>query len=166
MRQHRDWLLRRLPLVVVCIVLLHATSDSILADDGPWGSIRTELASHSLCQPIPCDPPIPYFENVRTFNKHETETIEVAVDGNRFPAIHGKTCSLFVTEAKTAEEWLLEPWLVDARSCGPQTHIFPGSGSIESRDFRVEVLRRDELSSDAGPCFGGVCIIDGAVIAG
>src|SRR5262245_31738346 len=84
----------------------------------------------------------------------EHETIDVAVDPRRFPAIRGRTCTLFVVEAKTEEQWLLDPGLVDARTGGPQgPHEFPEFGGIEDCGFRVRVDRVDQLDSSAGPCY-------------
>ena len=78
--------------------------DVDLADVGlfqeSFGSIApvvpTELAGNSLSE-------YPFFEYVKAFN--DSATVEVAVDPTRFPLILGRTCDVYIVEAKTAGQW-------------------------------------------------------------
>ena len=54
---------------------------------------RTELAGNSLSE-------FPFFEYVKAFNANAP--VKIAIDPTRFPSIAGKTCDIYVVNAKSA----------------------------------------------------------------
>jgi len=102
---------------------------------------KTQLAGNSLGD-------YPFFEHVRAFN--EDATVEVAIDPTRFPEIVGLTCDIYVVEAKTGGEWLVDPSLADVLG-GPLT-VTLGGTTIQDNTFTV--ADPFELDADAGPGLG------------
>jgi hypothetical protein len=126
----------QIPYGVDCEALdMDGDCDVDLADFGKFqaafGSIApivpTELAGNSLSE-------YPFFEYVKAFN--EDSTVEVAIDPTRFPQIVGRTCDIYIVEAKTAGQWLADPSLVDVTIGGPQTETFGGT-TIQANTFTV-----------------------------
>ena len=102
------------------------------------GPIAAELAGNSLGQ-------YPYFEYVKAFN--EDATVEVAIDPTRYPEIVGRTCDIYVVEAKTSSGWQVDPSLTDVTAGGAQTQSFGGS-TIQENTFTA--TGPFELDADAG----------------
>ncbi len=84
-------------------------------------STATELAGAAL-------PEYPHFTFVRAFNAGDTVTM--AIDPARFPAVAGRTADIYIVAAKTAAQWAADPFLDDARGA-PQSFAFSG-GSIQA----------------------------------
>ena len=103
---------------------------------------RTELAGNPLTE-------YPFFEYVKAFNVDTP--INVAIDPTRFPAITGKTCNIFVVNAKTASQWLANASLVDVTTGGMLTQAFTGA-TIQANT--VQVAGPNELSANAGAGLG------------
>ena len=98
---------------------------------------KTQLAGNSLGD-------YPFFEYVRAFN--EDATVEVAIDPTRFPEIVGLTCDIYVVQAKTGGEWLVDPSLTDVLG-GPLTATLGGT-TIQDNTFTV--AGPFDLDADAG----------------
>ncbi|MHC4427853.1 MAG: poly(ethylene terephthalate) hydrolase family protein [Planctomycetota bacterium] len=115
----------------------------MLANWGPCPEAvsATQLAGNSLSS-------YPFFEYVRAFN--ENATVELAVDPGLLPSIVGKTCDLYVVQAKTETQWASDPSLTDA-SGGVETATFV-AGTIQSNTYTV--ADPFELDADAGLGFG------------
>jgi len=71
----------------------------------------------------------PYFHFVTTFNTNSP--ISLAVDPSRLPVLAGRTCDVYVVAGRTAEQWSMDPALVDVRPGGPQAVTF-AAGSVQS----------------------------------
>ncbi|MFI4916077.1 MAG: GC-type dockerin domain-anchored protein [Phycisphaerales bacterium JB060] len=63
----------------------------------------------------------PHFEATRAFN--EGDTVYLAIDPDRFPAIRGVTGDIYIVQSKTDLEWAGDPSLTDVRGM-PQAHTF------------------------------------------
>jgi hypothetical protein len=109
---------------------------------GP-GPVDLELAG------LPLDA-YPHFEYVRAFN--QGSTVSIAVDPFRFPSIIDTTCDVYVTDARSAEEWKASPELRDVRGM-PQTESFVCQESCDIEDFTVMLSSSETISGDAG-CLG------------
>jgi len=103
---------------------------------------KTELAGNSL-------PEFPFFEYVKAFNANAP--VKIAVDPTRFPGIIGKTCDIYVVNAKSASQWIADPSLTDVRSGGAQTQTFSGA-TIQANTFQV--VGPSVLSANAGTDLG------------
>ncbi|MEM1182828.1 MAG: hypothetical protein AAGM22_31070, partial [Acidobacteriota bacterium] len=104
--------------------------------------IETELAGHSL-------PFYPFFEYVKAVNVDDS--VEIAVDPTRFPAIGGATCDIYVVSAKTRSEWAADNSLTDVTAGGPRTQTF-SAASIGPN--RIPVTGAFELNANAGRSLG------------
>lgn len=108
-----------------------------------WGAItKTELAGNSLSE-------FPFFEYVKAFNVNAP--IKVAIDPTRFPTIVGRTCDIYVVNAKSASQWIADPSLTDVTPAGAQTQVF-GGATIQANTFQV--TGPSELSANAGTDLG------------
>jgi len=63
----------------------------------------------------------PHFEATRAFN--QGDTVFLAIDPDRFPAIRGVTGDIYIVSSRTNLEWADDPTLADVRG-GPQAHTF------------------------------------------
>ncbi|MFI4882811.1 MAG: GC-type dockerin domain-anchored protein [Phycisphaerales bacterium JB064] len=63
----------------------------------------------------------PWFEATRAFNSGDT--VYLAIDPDRFPAIRGVTGDIYIVASKTSSEWAGDPSLTDVRGM-PQAHTF------------------------------------------
>lgn len=99
---------------------------------------KTELAGNSIND-------YPYFEYVKAINANDT--VEIAIDPTRFPAIAGQTCDIYVVAAKTTSQWNADNTLTDVTPGGIQTVTFSGT-DIQSNTFQVAAA--NQLSADAG----------------
>ena len=106
----------------------------------PPGS-PAELAGNALAS-------YPFFESVRAFNHNAT--VDVAIDAGRYPAIAGQTCDVYVVEARSEDEWCMNPSLADARG-GFDTRSF-SAGSIQANTFPL--VGPLQLPADAGTDLG------------
>ncbi|HEY2231861.1 MAG TPA: VWA domain-containing protein [Candidatus Angelobacter sp.] len=88
---------------------------------------RTELAGNSLSE-------FPFFEYVKAFNANAP--VKIAIDPTRFPSIAGKTCDIYVVNAKSASQWIADPSLTDVRPGGAQTQTFSGT-NIQANTFQI-----------------------------
>ncbi len=113
----------------------------VLTGGGGGEPIAAQLAGNSLAG-------YPYFEFVRAF--HENGAVEVAVDPTRYPDTLGGTADLYITTAKTADGWSVDPMLADVRPAGPDTVTITGS-TIQENTFLVSA---GDLSGDAGSGLG------------
>lgn len=121
-----------------CLVALFA----LLAGPSHAAVTKTELAGHSLGQ-------YPFFEYIKAIN--ENETVEVAIDPTRFPAIIGQTCDIYVVNAKTTVQWNGNPALTDITTGGALTAAFTAT-NIQSNTFQVTIPF--ELNGNAGTGLG------------
>lgn len=103
---------------------------------------KTELAGHSITQ-------YPYFNYVKAIN--ENESVEVAIDPSRFPAIVGQTCDIYVVAAKKTVQWDVDPTLTDV-TVGGATTVVLSATNIQANTFTVAVPF--ELSGSAGTGLG------------
>src|SRR5712692_4631334 len=101
------------------MLLLPATASATIT--------RTELAGNSL-------PEFPFFEYVKAFNANAP--VKIAIDPTRFPSIVGKTCDIYVINAKSGSQWITNPSLTDVRSGGAQTQTFSGT-TIQANTFQI-----------------------------
>ena len=109
-------------------------------EEGKVGT-PAELAGNSLGQ-------YPFFDYVRAFN--EDATVELAVDPGRHAAALGKTCDVYVVEAKSALGWCSSGSLTDVRGA-PDVVSF-GTSSIQSNT--ITLASPFELGSTVGEGFG------------
>src|SRR5260370_9349643 len=98
--------------------LLAAIVGMLLAGPASATITRTELAGNSL-------PEFPFFEYVKAFNANAP--VKIAIDPTRFPSIVGKTCDIYVVNAKRGSQWITNPSLTDVRPGGAQTQTFSGT---------------------------------------
>lgn len=103
---------------------------------------KTELAGNSL-------PQYPFFEYVKAFNVNTA--VKVAIDPTRFPTIVGKTCDIYVVNAKSASQWIADPSLTDVTPGGALTQTFSGT-TIQANTFQV--AGPSELNANAGTGLG------------
>ncbi|MEO1007669.1 MAG: GC-type dockerin domain-anchored protein [Planctomycetota bacterium] len=85
----------------------------------PEDPIATQLAGIPLGE-------YPWFEYTRAFNAGQT--VQLAIDPDRFPSIFGETGDIYIVAAKSEAEWAGDPSLVDVRAGGPQEHTFDALG--------------------------------------
>jgi len=104
---------------IVGMLLLAATASASIT--------RTELAGNSL-------PEFPFFEYVKAFNANAP--VKIAIDPTRFPSIVGKTCDIYVVNAKSGSQWITNPSLTDVRPGGAQTQTFSGT-TIQANTFQI-----------------------------
>jgi hypothetical protein len=86
----------------------------------------------------------PFFEATRAFNSGDT--VFMAIDPDRFPAIRGVTGDIYVVASKTDLQWAADPSLSDVRGT-PQAHTFSAL-SIEDAD--VALTGSEALASADG----------------
>lgn len=125
--------------------LLTALVGGLLALHAPAASAaitKTELAGNSLSE-------FPFFEYVKAFNANAP--VKIAVDPTRFPNIVGKTCDVYVVNAKSASQWIADPSLTDVRPGGAQTQTFSGA-TIQANTFQV--VGPSVLNANAGTDLG------------
>jgi hypothetical protein len=103
---------------------------------------RTELAGNPLSE-------FPFFEYVKAFNVNAA--INVAIDPARFPGVVGKTCHIYVVNAKSASQWIADPTLTDVTAGGRLTQTFNGA-TIQANTFQV--TGPSELNANAGAGLG------------
>ncbi len=103
----------------------------------PATPTKAQLAGNSLAG-------YPYFEYVKAFNVDAE--VKVAIDPTRYPGVIGRTCDLFIVNAKNETQWMADSSLVDARGVS-QPVTFSG-GTIQANTFSV--IAAYELSADAG----------------
>ena len=103
---------------------------------------RTELAGNPLAE-------FPFFEYVKAFNVNAP--INVAIDPTRFPSVVGKTCDVYIVNAKSSSQWAANASLVDVTAGGKQTQSF-GGATIQANTFQVAAP--SELSANAGTGLG------------
>ena len=108
------------------IALLSALVVPSAAWGGAGGSTTTELASDTLGPGDPQLSPYPHFEYVRTF--HPGLLINLAIDPKRFPSVRGKTCAIYVVDAKSESGWVADPILSDVRGAS-QLVFVPQAGN-------------------------------------
>ncbi len=114
------------------------------AFQGSWGDIdpgivyAVQLAGNSLAE-------YPYFEYVKAFN--EDSTVEVALDPTMYPEALGRTCDIYVVDAKSAGGWSVDPSLTDVTADGPETVTVSGT-TIQENTWTV--TGPFELDADAG----------------
>lgn len=125
-------------MVSVCLAALSA----VFAAPTLAAVTKTELAGHSIGQ-------YPHFEYVKAIN--ENETVEVAIDPTRFPAIGGQTCDIHVVDAKTTAQWDANQTLTDVTTGGALTASFSAAG-IQANTFQVAIPF--ELNGNAGTGLG------------
>ena len=99
---------------------------------------RTELAGHSIAT-------YPFFEYVKAINVNDT--VEIAIDPTRFPAIAGQTADIYVVAAKSTLQWNANNTLIDVTPGGFQTQFF-SAANIQSNTFVV--AGANQLSANAG----------------
>ncbi len=99
--------------------------------------IELELAGNELTS-------YPFFEFVRAFN--EGEPIQLAVDTGRFPQLAGATVDVYVVAAKTRDQWLANPVLVDL------------TGAVETVTLLAGTIQVNTLTIDAGSLDGNAGI--------
>src|SRR5260370_34141380 len=104
---------------IVGMLLLAATASASIT--------RTELAGNSL-------PEFPFFEYVKAFNANAP--VKIAIDPTRFPSIVGRTCDIYVVNAKSGSQWIADPSLTDVRPGGAQTQTFSGT-TIQATTFQI-----------------------------
>lgn len=107
----------------------------------PGASLRLELAGRSLAAH-------PWFHVEQAFD--DDDAIEIAIDGARVPELVGRTCDVWVTTPKRADEWAMDGTLVDVRASGSQELAI----SETLADTRIAIAAAGELSSDAGDGLG------------
>src|SRR5260370_35414286 len=107
--------------------LLAAIVGMLLAGPASATITRTELAGNSL-------PEFPFFEYVKAFNANAP--VKIAIDPTRFPSIVGKTCDIYVVNAKSGSQWIANPSLTDVRLGGAQTQTFSGT-TIQANTFQI-----------------------------
>lgn len=103
---------------------------------------KAELAGHPLGT-------YPFFHYVKAVNTNNT--VHVAIDPSRYPAIVGQTCDIYVVAAKKTIGWNLNNTLTDVTFGGMQTQTF-SPGTIQANTFQVTVA--SELSGAAGTGLG------------
>src|SRR5713101_10209523 len=118
----------------VGMLLLPATASAAIT--------KTELAGNSL-------PQFPFFEYVKAFNANAP--VKIAIDPTRFPSIVGKTCDIYVVNAKSGSQWITDPSLTDVRLGGAQTQTFSGT-TIQANTFQV--AGPSVLNANAGTDLG------------
>jgi len=116
------------------LLLLPATASATIT--------RTELAGNSLSE-------FPYFEYVKAFNANAP--VKIAIDPARFPSIVGKTCDIYVVNAKSGSQWIANPSLTDVRPGGAQTQTFNGT-TIQANTFQI--AGPSVLNANAGTGLG------------
>jgi hypothetical protein len=121
-------------MAAICLVALLAIS----AQPSLAAVTKTELAGHSLSQ-------YPHFEYVKAIN--ENNSVEVAIDPTRFPAIAGQTCDIYVVDAKTTLQWNTNQTLTDITTGGALTAAFSAT-NIQANTFTVTIPF--ELNGNAG----------------
>lgn len=115
----------------------------VLNTPAAWSAIaKTELAGNSL-------PQYPFFEYVKAFNVNAP--VKVAIDPTRFPTVVGKTCDIYVVNAKSASQWIADPSLTDVTPGGALTQTFSGT-TIQANTFQV--TGPSELNANAGTGLG------------
>ena len=124
-----------------CAGLLAALPLMAAATPAAAAPIRTELAGNPLGQ-------YPSFEYVRAFNANAA--VQVAIDPARFPEIVGKTCDIYVVNAKSASQWSANLSLADVTG-GVLTRTFV-AGTIQAN--AVEVAAASQLNANAGTGLG------------
>lgn len=122
-------------------LLERGATEGPCTDEPDTCSNRSQLAGRSIAS-------YPLFEYARAFK--EDEGIELAVDPNRFPAIAGQTCDVYVTAPKTEDQWCADGALVDVRGA-PDVRSFV-AGSIQDNTFPL--VGAFGLSADAGDGLG------------
>jgi len=110
----------------------------------------TQLAGNSLSQ-------YPFFEYVKAIN--ENTTVEVAIDPTRFTDIVGKTCDIYVMNAKNAAQWAADPSLTDVTPGGAQTETFGGT-TIQNNTFQVAGPNQLNADADLGLGVGYDVVLD------
>ncbi len=128
-------------MAATCLFALFAVF-AVFANPSRAAITQTELAGHSLSQ-------YPYFEYVRAIN--ENNSVEIALDPTRFPAIAGQACDIYVVTAKTTAQWTADQTLIDITAGGPLTAVFSAT-NIQANTFTVAAPF--ELSGNAGTGFG------------
>ena len=103
---------------------------------------KTELAGHPLST-------YPFFHYVKAVNANNS--VHVAIDPSRFPAIVGQTCDVYVVTAKKTIGWNNNNTLTDVTFGGFQTQTF-SPGTIQANTFQVTVP--SELNAAAGAGLG------------
>ena len=119
---------------IVGMLLLPATASATIT--------RTELAGNSL-------PEFPFFEYVKAFNANAP--VKIAIDPTRFPSIVGRTCDIYVVNAKSGSQWIANPSLTDVRAGGAQTQTFSGT-TIQANTFQI--AGPSVLNANAGTDLG------------
>lgn len=115
----------------------------VLGPAPAWAApTKTELAGNPLSE-------FPFFEYVKAFNVNTP--INIAIDPTRFPSVVGKTCHIYIVNAKTASQWVGDPSLADVTVGGRQTQSF-GGATIQANTFQV--TGPSELSASAGTGLG------------
>jgi len=103
---------------------------------------KTELAGNSV-------PGFPFFEYVKAFNANAP--VKIAIDPTRFPSIVGRTCDIYVVNAKSGSQWIADPSLTDVRPGGAQTQTFGGT-TIQANTFQI--AGPSVLNANAGTDLG------------
>ncbi|HTU64756.1 MAG TPA: hypothetical protein VMF52_02295 [Steroidobacteraceae bacterium] len=93
----------------------------------------------------------PYFQYVRSF--HRMSPPKVGIDPNRYPAIVGKTCDVYLVAHKTSAAWASSPALVDLTPGGAMTRTFV-AGTLQLNSFSVTPSGTPGLVDDAGATLG------------
>jgi hypothetical protein len=100
-----------------------------------------ELAGNALAA-------YPFFETPRAFNADAA--IDVAVDPGLYPGLAGKTCDVYLTDARGAGGWCSNRQLQDVRGA-PDTRSL-SAGTIQQNTFNLAAP--GALSSDGGTNIG------------
>jgi len=100
--------------------------------------VTLELAGKPLSQ-------YPFFEFTRAFNAGST--VRIAVDPALHPEFIGVPTDIYVTTARTADQWFADPTLVDVRPGGAQPFTFSGP-TIQTN--AIVLSESGTLDSDAG----------------
>ncbi len=120
-----------------------ATPAQFEASNGVSISLRdrnVQLAGHAL-------PAAPSFEYVRA--AHEGQLLELAVESSRFPEIINRQGDVYIVEARTRDEWIANPGLVDV-GAGPRRMSFV-DGLLTDNTFTLDT---GTLDADAGTGIG------------
>jgi pimeloyl-ACP methyl ester carboxylesterase len=86
----------------------------------------------------------PFFEATRAFNSGDT--VYLAIDPDRFPAVIGQTGDVYVVASKTEAQWASDPSLTDVRGL-PQEHTFD---ALSIADAGVALTGSESLASANG----------------
>ena len=99
----------------------------VILTGGPAIIHPIELAGNPLAE-------YPHFEYVRAF--HVNAPISLAIDPSRHVFIIGRTADVYVVEKKSADQWAVDPTLVDVTAGGAMTVTFSG-GNIQGNTFQI-----------------------------